>query len=380
MKSKIIKILLFFALVLFPLGAAKALDTKTGDSVYVSKNEIISGNLYAVGDTITIDGSISGDLIAFAQTININGNIEGDVIALTQNITINGEVNGNVRAAGELISINGPVAKNVNLFGKNIILGEKSVIGWDVLAASGSFESRGLIDGSLNGDFGHALISGKINKGVDLKMSKNGYDGILIISSEAAIGKNLIYTAKDSAQISETAKIAEGAEQKIPLNSKNSDLISWLWSELYLIFGALIVGLVVVTFGKNIIPKIIKKIDDKPFPSLLRGFILMFALPLAAFFLILTLIGIPLSLIIFAWWLIAIYVARIFTAILVGQIILKNLNKKREPKLIWSLILGVVICWLLFAIPYVGWIFCLLAIWFGLGGFVFYATHQLKHI
>lgn len=380
MPSKLVKILLFFTLILFPLGAAQALDTKTGNSIYVPKDEIINGNLYAAGDTITINGSVSGDLIVIAQTISINGRIEGDIIAVAQNITVNGEVGGNVRVAGEAININGSVARNVNLFGENIILGDKSLVGWDVMAASGSFESRGSIDGDLTGSFGHALISGKIGKDANIKISKDGYDGALIVSQEANIGNHLFYTAKDSAQISEKAKVGGGVERKTPQIKEKGRFASWLWSEIYLIFCALVVGLVMVTIGKNIIPKIIKRIDDKPFPSLLRGFILMFALPLIAFFLLFTLIGIPLALIISAWWLIAIYVAKILTAILVGQTILKNLDKKREPKLIWSLILGIIICWLLFAIPLVGWIFCLAAIWFGLGGFVFYASHQLRHI
>lgn len=380
MKSKIVKILLFFALILLPLGTAKALDTKAGDSIYIPKDEIISGNLYAVGNSITIDGSISGDLIVIAQTVSVNGRVEGDIIAAAQSITVNGEVGGNIRVAGESININGSVARNINLLGEKIVLGNTSLIGWDVAAASGSFESRGSIAGGLAGSFGHALISGKVGKDVALKMSKDNYDGTLIISPEANINGGLIYTAENAAQISEEAKINGATERKISPTKKTNTFAAWLWPEIYAIFCALTVGLVLVFLGKNITPKIIKRIDDKPLPCLLRGLILMLVLPLIAFLLLFTLIGIPLALMISAWWLVAIYVARIFAAILIGQTILKYIDKKNNPKLIWSLIIGVIICWLLFAIPYVGWLLCLAATWLGLGGFVFYASHQLRHI
>lgn len=382
MKNKITKLILVFALLLLPFGTAKALDTKAGDSIYVPKEEIISGNFYAAGNTITVDGNISGDLIAVAQTITVNGNVEGDIIVAAQNITINGNVDGNIRVAGESISLNGQVTRNVNAFGRNIILGNNNQIGWDIFAMADSLESRGNIEGGLAGSFGHALISGKIGKNINIKMFESGTDGILIISSEATINNGVVYTAKKTAQISEKAAVNGGVEQKVPQTKETNTFAAWLWPEIYSIFCALVVGLVLVFIGKNVTLKILKKIDNKPFHALLQGLILMFVLPIIAFLLLFTLIGIPLALIICAWWLIAIYVARIFTAILIGQIILKNIikNKKNDPKLIWCLILGVIICWLLFAIPYVGWIFCLIAIWFGLGGFLSYASNQLRHI
>ena len=380
MPSKITKLILVFALILLPLGAAKAFDAKTGDSIYVPKDEIVSGNFYAAGNTITVDGTISGDLIAIAQTVNVNGRVEGDIIAAAQNITVNGEVGGNIRVAGTVITLNGLVARNVNAFGENIVLGTTSHIGWDIFGAGNSLESRGNIEGGLAGNFGHALVAGQVGKNINIKLFENGSDGVLVVSPEATIGSGIIYTAKNAAQISEKAKVTGAVEQKTPQAKETNNFVAWLWPQIYTIFCALVVGLVLIFLGKNITPKIIKKIDDKPLRCLLRGLLLMFALPIIAFLLLFTLIGIPLALIISAWWLVATYVAKIFTAILVGSIILKYINKKNDPKLIWSLILGVVICWLLFAIPYVGWIFYISSIWFGLGGILSYASHQLKHI
>ena len=141
-------------------------------------------------------------------------------------------------------------------------------------------------------------------------------------------------------------------------------------------------GLVLVFVGKNITSKVLDKLEDKPLKMLIPGLILMFVLPPIAIVLMFTIIGIPLALIILVWWLVMMYLARIIAAILVGQLILKNLNKKNKDKikLIWSLILGVIICWLLFAIPFVGWIISLIAIWLGLGSIWTYASHQLRNI
>jgi hypothetical protein len=113
---------------------------------------------------------------------------------------------------------------------------------------------------------------------------------------------------------------------------------------------------------------------------MLSGLIIMFVVPPIALILLFTIIGIPLALIMIAWWIIATYVTKIFTAILVGKIIIKEISKKNDTKLIWSLIIGVIICWLLFAIPFVGWIASLIAVWFGLGGLYTYVTNQLRNL
>jgi len=376
MKGKIPKILLFLALILLPLGVAKALDTKTGDMIYISKDEIVSGNLYAAGNTITIDGTVNGDLIAAAQIINVNGRIEGDIIAAAQDIRINGEVGGNIRVAGNSININNRVARNVNAFGANVILDKNSQIGWDVLAAANNIETHGEIIGSLSGSAGRALISGKTGKNISLKLADTETNEGLIVSPEAAIGGGLTYTTNKTAQIPQTATIGGKIEQKFPEVKPDNKLSSLVWPKIYSIFCAFVIGLILIFLGKNSTLKILDKIQDKPKRVILTGIIIMFAVPPISLFLMFTLIGIPLALILLAIWFIALYVSKIFTALLLGQWILKNLIKKGETPLVWSLIVGVILLWLLIALPFIGWIVGLFAIWLGLGGAYLYASNK----
>lgn len=376
MKGKIPKILLFLALILLPLGVAKALDTKTGDMIYISKDEIVSGNLYAAGNTITIDGTVNGDLIAAAQIINVNGRIEGDIIAAAQDIRINGEVGGNIRVAANSININNRVARNVNAFGANVILDKNSQIGWDVLAAANNIETHGEIIGSLSGSAGRALISGKTGKNISLKLADTETNEGLIVSPEAAIGGGLTYTTNKTAQIPQTATIGGKIEQKFPEVKPDNKLSSLVWPKIYSIFCAFVIGLILIFLGKNSTLKILDKIQDKPKRVILTGIIIMFAVPPISLFLMFTLIGIPLALILLAIWFIALYVSKIFTALLLGQWILKNLIKKDETPLVWSLIVGVILLWLLIALPFIGWIVGLFAIWLGLGGAYLYASNK----
>jgi cytoskeletal protein CcmA (bactofilin family) len=374
MKRKFFIITLLLFLIFAPLAAVKAASTKTGNAVYVSKDEIISGNLFAAGQTVTVDGTISGDLITAAQTINVNGQIEGDIIGVAQNIIINGNVGGNVRVAGGNLTINGAVTRNVNALGANIILGPDSRIGWDASLIGETAEIRGIIDGGLNGQVGQVLVAGKIGKDLNLTILNNNHG--LTVTSEAVINGDLNYTAKTAANIDTQANIGGKVNQRQPVAS-NNQLAAWLWQKLFIIFSTLLVGLALILTRKNVVTKILTDLSAQPLKLFWPGLIILLILPPLAFVLLFTIIGLPLAVIIATIWLIAAYLAKIITAILAGQILLKNLIKTDDNfSLLWPLVLGVIVCWLLFAIPWVGWIIGLLAASLGLGGIWSYATHQ----
>lgn len=120
--------------------------------------------------------------------------------------------------------------------------------------------------------------------------------------------------------------------------------------------------------------------SETPGKMFLPGIILTLILPPIAILLIITIIGIPLSLIIGASWLIMTYTAKILTAIWIGQLIIKKITRRSEPSLSWALVVGVIISWFVFAIPYVGWLLGLAAIFFGMGGIWTYLSHQLGKI
>ncbi|MFA6194959.1 MAG: hypothetical protein WC719_04515 [Patescibacteria group bacterium] len=375
MIKKTTKILLFLALLLLPLTALKAAGTKTGEAILIPKEEIVSGNLYAAGTSITVDGNISGDLVAVAQSITVNGRVEGDIIAAGQDITVNGEVGGNIRVAGSNITINGPVARNVNAFGANIILGPDSRIGWDAYVAGSILFSRGTIDGGLGGYAGQALITGKIGKNVDLKLSGKAANK-LTIASGAIINGDINYTSDQAADISNDASVAGNVKQETPAVKTDNLFWPWVWGRLFAIFAAIAVGLVMTTICQNCIQKIIGLIEEKKARILIPGVIIFFVLPPIVLVLMITVIGIPLALILAALWLIAAYVAKVLTAIFLGNLLIKKILKKEDLSLTWSLVPGVIILWLLFSIPFAGWVFGLMAAWLGLGGLWFYATNK----
>jgi len=366
------------AFLLLPLSLARAADSRTGNNIYVAKDDVISGNFYAVGQNITIDGSIGGDLIVAGQTVNVNGSVAGDVIAVGQNITVNGPVGGNIRAAGNSLTVNGSVARNVSALGADVILGPESHVGWDVYLAGRTVETRGIIDDSLNGYASQALIAGKVGKSVNLNLARNN-NSSLTVAGTAVINGDLTYSSRNAAAISGSASVAGKTTHDLPAISTTNQALAWLWREMFAIFAALMVGLVLIFGLPNLTRGILKKLEKAPTKMLLPGLIIMLILPPISLILAFTVIGLPLALILMALWLIASYAARIIAALWLGRLILSQISRRERP-LAWSLILGVIVLWLLGAIPLVGWIISLLAAWLGLGAIWTYAYGEYRNI
>ena len=371
-KTRLLLILCFMLFLTIPVSA-KAFIVKTGDSIYIAKDQTIEGNLYAAGANITVDGTVTGDVICAGQTVNINGIVEGDVICAGQSVNINGPINGSVRVAGNSININSQVSHNAMAFGAAVNLGTEASVGWDMLIGAATGEIRGKVGRDLYGGVASAVIAGEIGKDVRLKIDnqKSDKSGLIIIDG-ATIGGNIIYTDKAEASIANNAAIAGEITHNLPKIRKEKTITVWAWGRLYSIFSALVVGLVLISLWHNQIKKLTDKMLDKVGPSIGWGVIVMFLTPIIAIVLLITLIGAPLAFILIGVWLIALFISKILVGILVGRNLLEKFWKKQKNSLIFAMVIGIIISWIIFSIPVIGWLICLVAMWWGLGGIWLY--------
>ena len=379
-KTRLAIIFFLVFLLILPFGA-KAFSVKTGDSVYISEDETIEGNLYSAATNITVDGTVKGDVICAGQSININGKVEGDVICAGQSINAKGEIGGNVRVVGNSINLGGKIARNVNVFGASIILDKNAEVGWSLFFAGATMEARGKIGQDLYGTSPKITITGEIGRDVRVRIKdkiraeKKGpsYEDkseLLTISNNAKIGGNLTYTGSNEANISDKASIAGEVKHNLPKVEKAGKFvfIGWFWGRLYSIFAALVVGLVLISLWRKQVIELTNKMLEKVGVSIGWGAVVMFLAPIIAILLIFTIIGLPLALILLGVWIIALFIAKILASIMVGRVVLEKFWEKKKDSLIWAMIIGIVICWFIFSIPFVGWILGLVALWWGLGG------------
>lgn len=345
------------------------------ESISVAKDEVIEDNYIKAANSIDINGTINGDAILAGNTITINGNVQGDVIAAASIIKINGEVQGNVRVLGATVEINNKVGKNVNAFGSNLTLTENSSVGWSLLFGCSQIDINSPVAGKILGTAAKININNSVGTNVNVNL---GEKGTLTVGSEAKIKGDLIYTGTKDALIN-SGGLIQGKTLHKPISAEITQAKkflsrNWLLFRIIGLFGLLLVGVVIITLAKEKTRQINQEMWQQPVKTMLFGLLYLIVIPIILFLLIFTIIAGPLSLIGFCLYFIIIYLARIFTGTLIGQKILEYFGKKKlgpeqkEANLLWPMILGTTIIYILTSVPYLGWFFGLLAIIWALGG------------
>lgn len=360
-----LKLLVPLLFLIFALPAS-AFTAQSGEMVKVDQGQVIEGNFYASGSSIAINGTVKGDVICVGQNININALVEGDIICAGQTVNINSQVGGNIRVAGSTVNINSKVARNLMAFGSTVVLASGSEIGWNALVAGSALDLMGKINGTLHGGGEAVTVGATVGKDVNFDAAK------ITIGDQARIGGNLIYPSHSKeVNISQQAQIVGKTIKKESKDfAKNQTRwqtsVAWVWGKVISLFGSLILGLLLIGLFKNKLSVAIKPMLEKPWSHLGWGVVWLFLLPIAAVIMAITIIGLPLAAIVILGWIIALLLAKVMAGLAVGTWIFEKL-KWSKKNMIWSMIIGVVVIYLLCLIPFVGWILSCLALLWGLG-------------
>jgi hypothetical protein len=313
-------------------SGAFALQLQTGNIIELAKGKVVNDNLLAAGEIIRIDGDVKGDLLAFGSEITINGNVDGNIIAAGGKVTLNGVVKNDLLAgAGEMY------------------VGKDSRIGRDLYVGAGS-----------------ANIGGKIFRNTKLGVGK------LIIDPATTIKGSLDYSVRYSHISDKASIVGKVTASTMPdyqdrVNEIFAGIV--LTKEIVGTLTILLIGILAIIFMPNQVKLINDSMTSQFWKSLGWGVLSILVIPLLITLLIITLIGAPLGMLLLAYYVFGIYIAAIFTSMVIGQWILSKINKA-HLSLIWALAIGFVIYKLLTWVPIVGWLFHLIVLLWAFGALV----------
>jgi hypothetical protein len=341
----------FFVFVLFFFIAAPAfaMTARGGQAVYIPKDEVVNGTLFAGGNSVTIDGTVHGDVFCGSQTVVITGTVDGDVICGAQTIRISGSVAGSIRAGAQTIDISGPVGRNVTVVAQTLTIDQAGDVAGEILAA-----------------VQHASIDSRI--GGDITIA----DESLVFGDHAVIGGSVHYESKMAATIAPSATIAGTLTQTVPKTTEKTSV-----TEVKKVVrggslaGKIIFYFILAALVTLIAPKRTKRILDLMKTSagrmMLKGFIVIIVVPIIILTIALTLIGIPFAILLGLVFALTLATAEVFTAIYAGRYILNRFNAGRPDRMLTDIVVGVPVACLVFAIPVLGGIASFFGVIWGLG-------------
>ena len=347
---------IFLSLFLLPMSLL-AMELHRGDVVFVAADQKIDKNYYAAGQSVEIYGEINGDLFLVGQNIIIDSeNINGDIFAAGSSLTIKGQINGSVRFAGERLNIYGQVSKNGFFAGQIAMIGSESVVGGHMTAWGQQVSLRGQVTGDLEGGMDILTVSGQVGQDIDLYLSGDNVDA-LQLTDEAIVDGSVRYHAWQELNISEQAQIGgEVVFNKMTKHVKSDFGIPVLWSMVLKFFGMLVVGMLLIYLLPKLLPYVTSRVKKHPARTLFIGLATLILTPIISILLMITIIGLPLAFIILGAWVIALYVAKVLAAWLVGSWLKNKFLANYKWSKVSVLALGILVYVLICKIPIVGWI------------------------
>ncbi|KTG08276.1 bactofilin family protein, partial [Haloferax profundi] len=262
-----------------------------GGAVVIDEGETYVGDLEATGGTVIIAGTVDGDVSTAA----------GNVV-----VTETGEVTGSLEGVAGSVTIEGTVDGDVNLAAGAIFVRDTATIGGTMEAAGGDVR----LDGAIAGDV------------------RVGAESVTVGPS-AQIGGSMEYDAA-TATIDSGAAIAGGATQVddvelvgppvfgVPVSQFEGPVIpAWVFTGYWLLAN-FVLGAIIILVAPQFARRVTGLGTKKAVRSGGVGLLLVVAVPIVLLVLLLTIIGIPLSFAGGVGFLLALWVASIYGALVLG--------------------------------------------------------------
>jgi len=341
-----------------------ALERRHGEFVTVAANETVDDTLAAAGNTVRIEGVVNGDLLAFGRTVEVRGTVKGDLVSLAKRTVVSGTVEGHIYTFSESLALDGQLGHSIYGCAQSLRLNDRGRVGEGIVAAAGDVSLEGEVKRSVDiFTSGNADVSGSIGR--DLTMA-----GVsLTLTNTARVGGNLrarVHQLKE-VHIAEGATIAGKRDIQEQVRKSQFARPRFYFHQAIWFAAALLVGWLGLVLFPGFSQATTQAVGSG-WLSLGLGVAVLAGAPLAMVVAAITMIGIPISLMLFAAYLAAIYLAKIWVGAFLGRILLKPSGATKGDWLL-GLLVGLLILTVVGFIPYLGGLVRLGVVCLGLGAF-----------
>jgi len=362
---KLFVVFLITLVSLFAVAApAMAIDWRESDRVVIGADEVINDDMSLMGGSIVVDGTINGDVFAFGDSVVINGTVNGNLITAGPRVEIKGTVTGSVYGAAMYIYVSGRIERTLAAAGANVTLEPSAYVG-----SSGLLLACDQLH--VNGKIGRgALLGGaRVDLGGQIGKELKAYVGDLRIGSGAVIEGPVDYTSGSAATIEEGARTGAVVfhQTKLFQAAQVAATGNILW-RVFRFLGFLMVGLAALALFPSLRRRYPEIVMKRPWQAPVAGLVAVLGVPIGTLLLLLTLIGIPFSLVTMALVPALIYLSQVLVSWTAGKLLADRVEGFRNLR--WQVIflMGAFLTTVVIALPGVGCLFGFVALLYGLGG------------
>lgn len=287
----------------------------------VAQDETITDDLYVMGGDTEIAGRITRDaLVATGRfTLASTGRIDGNLNLAAGQVNLDGNVGRSARIAAGDVEIRGSIGGDLVVTAGQVKIERGAAILGDVVLAGGDVIIRGDVGGEVRGSTGDLEIDGNVAGDVDVSVSG------IALGPQARVTGGVEYDSDNDIALDDASNVTGAIVQQEPNPMvPGASSMTWLTTKMFRLLCALVAGLVIVLVLPRSAVSIANAARYSPLGSFVRGLILLFAVPLAAVILAITIVGIPIALIVLVAYVVTLYLSQVFVGLALGRFILPD--------------------------------------------------------
>jgi hypothetical protein len=256
--------------------------------------------------------------------------------------------------------VDNAIGNNAMLAGLHVSVGAKAVIGHDARLAGNTVTAQGRVERNLRIGAETARIGGEIGGTVNARA-----DNVSILPG-AVIRGDLFVRANRPPDISPQAQVLGQVHYE---NVNATRWATWPSKWLFSFMALLILGLAALIFAPAWPPQVAGTMRVRAWASILSGLFVLLVVPIVATALAVTLVGLPLALVLFAFYIAMLLLAGVFVSYRTGDWLLTHLHWMQSS--VWiRMILGALIISIGMTLPAIGLAVTAIVLIFGAGALV----------
>ena len=311
--------------------------------------------LYVAGDTVTETELKEGSTFVAGNNVTTENKVDGISFVAGSDVDIK-STSDYLFAAGYEVNIDNASFKDGFVAGYTVEL-SNSNIERDVYAAAETVRLSTTIGRNMYVASNTLIVTGTVNGNL------TAYASNIEIKEGAVINGTLKYSEDAVLSISDKATVNNKEAVKSLSLSNSSTLISKVFDALFSFVNTLVVGIVLLLLMPKLFDKIISYKKETILSNMGFGLIALFLMPIVSLLLIMTMVGVNLSMLLFTFFIVSVYLSTLFSSYYIGNLILSNKIKNKYVILIISLFAY----YFIRLIPFVGTIMMLSTLALGLG-------------
>ena len=360
MKTKILSILVLFAVL---TTGANAIEFVQRDQFISSEAETLRDEMWISAQTITISGEALDDLFAAGGVLDLRGNFKSDVWAGGDQVIAAGRFSDHVRLVSRTAEVSGTFGGSLTALGTTVKIDPSATIAKNILCLGENIISEGSVAGNVRIVAQKATLGGKIAGNVSIVAQE------IVILPGAMIGGDLSYTAPKELVLSPSVTLGGKLTRTFEALPPRQFLKPNLAGHFGFAFAALLTGLVFSSIFSRYTANTVQLLRTSRGACLLTGFAALFLIPMSAFLLIFTLVGVPLCILLILFYLILLYLSKIAVGLWLGALILRREEISKHNRA-GALTVGLLIIYALTAFTAVSFFISILIAIYGLGALI----------